>query len=87
VFRENSRYTGLGINTLIRAAKRGELPLKGTETRGGNVTVKKTDLDAPRERNRAFGARGTSQEHFELPERANDPPFQAHPCTFLNHTA
>jgi hypothetical protein len=87
VFRENSRYTGLGINTLIRAAKSGELPLKGTGTRGGYVTVKKIDRDAWWERRRAFGTGGKSQEHFELPERANDPPFQAHPCSIVSHIA
>lgn len=48
-WKEISRYTGLGINTLIRAAKRGDFPIKKLGTKGGYVTVKKTDLDAWRE--------------------------------------
>ena len=54
-WKEMARYTGLGINTLIRAAKRGELPVKKLGTKGGYVTAKKPDLDAWRGRRRAFG--------------------------------
>ena len=56
-WKEISRYTGLGISTLIRAARRGDFPVKKLGTKGGYVSVRKADLDAWREGRNAFGER------------------------------
>jgi hypothetical protein len=54
-WKEISRYTGLGGTTLIRAAKRGEVPVNKIGGNGGYVTVKKADLNDWREARKAFG--------------------------------